>query len=1568
MTAPLNPIRLMAEMLLIFALAEGGVMLILPWLAPNASTVNGAFLDAGMVLMLTAPLVYWRVNVASKAVSRSFDIRQKFTSTGRPVFLLVATTQVTGLLITAVCVWWNSVSLDAQIKSRFDQGAERTQTEVVRRLNQSLYGLKGARGAIAANPKFKRAEFRAYVQSRELPVEFPGIRGFGFIEHVLRTNLDKFIAAERSDGAPDYQVRTSGAADDLFVVKYVEPLAPNRAALGFDLGQDPTRRAAVSYALMTGQPTLLAGIELLQDSKKSPGLLLFLPVYREGTNPQTVDERKRDLMGILYAPIVASELLGSVASVTDNLIDFELFDGAEADPNKLIFDADGTLSVAVAGKVAPSRRYVKQQNFEVGSKVLTIRATSSTRFEAAQDRSSMVVIGAGGTLISLLITISTWLLASGRQRAQVLANSMTSELDRMARVVQHTANAVTIMDRDMRITWVNKGFTQITGYTFEEARDKTPSELLTSGKSDGTSIQALIDGAIQGTPCRVELVNRAKDGREYWADTEVQPMRDQQGELIGFMEIGTDVTVQKQTQRRLEVAMRESRALLDSLEIHAIVSITDADGFIVEANDAFLNISRYSRDELIGSNHNIVNSGFHPQAFWQEFWRTISSGMPWRGEICNKAKDGTLYWVDSMIAPFVGDDGGIEKYISIRIDISARKQAEKALSLSNALMEETQSVAKVGGWELNLITGRLYWTAETYRLHETTPQEFNPTVDAGVDYFLPESRERIRKALDEAVTRGVGYDLELETLTTKGRRMDVRTTCTATSEDGKVVRLSGIFQDITERKQYERSLQEARDKAEIATQSKGQFLANMSHEIRTPMNAVLGMLNLLLKTDLSQRQLDYVTKTDGAARSLLSLINDILDFSKAEAGKMELDLQPFSIEKMMRNLSVILSGNLSAMAVQILFDIDSKIPAVVLGDAMRLQQVLINLGGNAVKFTPQGEVVVALRLLEIREGNATIEFAVRDSGIGIAPENHHRIFTGFSQAEASTTRKFGGTGLGLAISQRFVELMGGKLKLDSAIGEGSVFSFCLSMPVVNETAAPHGDAVREARPPKRAWVVDDNAVAQKIAATAIKSWGWSVQCVPDSDSLMALLDAQATQQRQVATPVDVIYVARNLSGMDGLATVVAVRQWFARWQLTQPIIVLIAANRRDTLELLTPQEQRLLNSFLVKPVTPAMLLDATLRDNVDDDIGVRKPSAASSRKLSGMHILVVEDNLLNQQIAEELLTAEGAKVSLAANGQLGVDAIQAATEQRQFDAVLMDIQMPVMDGYAATSIVRERLKLTDLPIIAMTANAMASDREACISAGMNEHIGKPFDMAKLTELLIGVSGFKAPLLDSDAAADSAALRSEKMVTGLDIQAALARMAGNNSLYVRAARDFIKILDTLLLSIREDLARGNQRDLVMRLHTLKGNAGTLGADELAAQAAKLESIYKDAAETKDSEPELARLEVLLPSTQDALRAAISQFDPNPAAQVAVSDKAATQSSSHEGVSALQGLLAFTSASDMEALLLFASARDALSEMPVSKIDALDEALQNLDFEAAHALCQDMLLLLGHRPKS
>ena len=1686
-----NPKRLLLETLLVVALAEICVMQTLGVLKPGLGTLGDALLDVALLLLLSAPLVYWRYTVALGTGPQA-EPRMHLDG-GKPnhALLLALAVQITGLLLTAGGVWWQDRNLQAISQSRFEQNTERLGNEVKRRLNQTIYGLKGARGAVAANPRFNRQAFRAYVASRDLASEFQGIRGFAWIERVQPSNLERFVAAERADGAPEFAVRASGNAADLLVVKYIEPLASNRPAWGADLGPDPSRRTAVEDAIDTGQPTLLAGISLMQDAKHSQGFLFLLAVYRDGSQPETVQERQRALLGVLAAPIVASELLGSVDQVLGQQLDFALFDGNEARTAHSIFSSAPQSLLRAHG-------FSSSSVLMVGNRALTLQAHSSARFAAAQDRSSLGLIAVGGALMSLLMAISVWLLAAGRQRAQALALSMTAELDRMAQVVQHTDNAVTIMDREMRIQWVNQGFVRITGYSEADALGRTPAELLSSGKSTQQAVQTLIDGARQGTACRVELVNRARDGHEYWADTEVQPMLDPQGMLVGFMEIGTDISQQKATQHQLETAMRDARALLDTVTLHAIVSTTDADGRITEVNDAFCRISGYSREELIGSNHRLLNSGAQDQPFWAQLWQTIGSGKPWHGEICNRAKDGSLYWVDSMIAPFVGDDGQIEKYVSMRtditarhqsaerlrqseatlaasfqdaatamatlspkgqwllanpamcdfvglsqealhemafmdinhpdewdtdreqmqrlldgqipvyqrakrylhseghtvwglasvsvvrkpdgqpefviaqiVDITARKRAEEALGLSNALMEESQAVAKVGGWELNLLTGALYWTRETYHIHETTPEDFNPTVDAGVDYFLPESRARISAAIAAAIDSGQGYDLELETLTTQGRRIDVRTTGTATLENGRVVRLSGIFQDITERKQYERSLKEARERAEQATRSKGQFLANMSHEIRTPMNAILGMLRLLHNTALSPQQQDYADKTEGAAKSLLSLINDILDFSKVEAGKMQLDPQPFRVNRLMRSLSVILASNLGPKAVEVLFDIDPQLPDVLLGDSMRLQQVLINLGGNAVKFTSQGQVVVSLRLKLLAEAHADIEFAVQDSGIGIAPENQAHIFTGFSQAEASTTRKFGGTGLGLAISQRMVELMGGELTLSSTLGVGSTFAFSLRLPLVKDIPAELEEALPCDAELRRVLVVDSNPVARTLLSRMVQSWGWPSEVADSGESALELVEARLQGD---VFPFDVIYLDWHMSGMDGWTTAARLRQLCADHAAQQPVLVMLSGNSRQALEQRTQEEQNLLNGFLVKPVTASMLLESAL-DSAASRARIRQSrrSTAKQRLLAGMRILVVEDNLINQQVAEELLMAEGALVSLAANGQLGVDAIAAAMATEQFHAVLMDIQMPVLDGFAATHVVREQLHLASLPIIAMTANAMSSDRDDCLAAGMNAHVGKPFDLKALVQTLLDVTGYRAPDAHPVPAAAPALVLAPAAAPPhgvLDVAAALARMGGLSKLYRRAAGDFLQALPGQLAALQPDEA--NSQQCAMQAHTLKGTAALLGAVGLSALAAELENQCKATAPQAARTATLARLHTLAETTREQLQQALQAMqDPADAQQIGpqgLPGATGLDPKERAGLqAALAPLLVQLEADDLAALETFAKQRDTLAALPQALLAPLEQALQDLELEQALAACRQVAAWLDEAPQ-
>jgi signal transduction histidine kinase/CheY-like chemotaxis protein len=530
-------------------------------------------------------------------------------------------------------------------------------------------------------------------------------------------------------------------------------------------------------------------------------------------------------------------------------------------------------------------------------------------------------------------------------------------------------------------------------------------------------------------------------------------------------------------------------------------------------------------------------------------------------------------------------------------------------------------------------------------------------------------------------------------------------------------------------KQAANEAQAARTQAEYATAIKSQFLANMSHEIRTPMHAVLGMLSLLKNTDLSNRQIDYTQKIEGAAKSLLGLLNDILDFSKIEADKMELDLQPFRIDRMMQDLSVILSANAGSKPIEVLMEVDPHIPKVLNGDAMRLRQVLINIAGNAIKFTQNGEVVVSLKLLARDSSTCKLRFSVRDTGIGISPEDQAIIFAEFTQAESNATRRFGGSGLGLSISRRLVALMGGVLQVQSVLEQGSLFYFDLTMDAMGQLTAKQPQQTKKLTS-LRVLVVDDNSSARELMCNMCHSWGWFVALADNGE--------HALEQLQVAksspeNSFDLVLIDWELPSMDGWQTIAQIKELYTQEEKC-PEFIMVTGNGRERLIERTEQEVVSLSGFLVKPFTASMLFDtvadARLGEVIVKHSGKGVPKAG---RLEGIRLMVVEDNPLNRQVAQELLKNEGAEVELAVNGQHAVSQLAKATVP--FDAVLMDLQMPTMDGFVATRMIRNQLKMYDLPIIAMTANAMQSDREASFAAGMNAHVGKPFNIDLLVRVI-----------------------------------------------------------------------------------------------------------------------------------------------------------------------------------------------------------------------------------------
>lgn len=897
------------------------------------------------------------------------------------------------------------------------------------------------------------------------------------------------------------------------------------------------------------------------------------------------------------------------------------------------------------------------------------------------------------------------------------------------------------------------------------------------------------------------------------------------------------------------------------------------------------------------------------------------------------------------------------------------RRAMRALSEVSKTLQETQDcvglatkAAGVGIWNLDLTSGALTWDAQMYRLYGLEPSNAAGAYELWSQHVhaedLPAAERRLQQCLDSGEDyasqfRIVRRDGNIRFIKALGRvRLD---------KDGTSVGVVGTNMDVTDVTLHEQELKAARDSAEAASLTKGQFLANMSHELRTPMNAVLGLLRVLSNTSLSANQFDYVSKIEGAAKSLLRLLNEILDFSKIEAGKLELDVQPFQLDKFLRELGVILSAYVGHKNIDILYDIDPRIPAVLNGDQHRLQQIVVNLAGNAVKFTESGEVVIGLKSRSgsgiSSDGPVEIEFSVRDSGIGIAPEHQPRLFSSFSQAEASTTRRFGGTGLGLAISKRLIELMGGEITFTSELGKGTEFAFSLAL---ESPASPA--TLPSTKTPKRVLLIDDNCLALDTIARTMRSFGWSVDVAQSGQIALELVTSKSVGG---LFPYDFVYIDWQMPVVDG---------WQTAHQLTKlqqhmlgdvPRFIMTSSLGRESLDLKTQLEQKQISAFLVKPVTASMLFDASLPD-APDDLNLRRGTRKGKRELAGMRILVVEDNAINQQVAEELLSFEGALVSIVGDGLQGVNAVAAANPQ--YDAILMDVQMPVMDGYAATKAIRSELGLVELPIIGLTANAMQSDRAICLAAGMSEHVGKPFDLAQLTSILIRLTGLHPDnaentarqdegLTTKDAASVDGLLESEFLDVNsrdIDLAGALTRMGGMEKLYVRTARQLRADLSSFLPVLSDECSASEVKAVLMRLHTFKGATATVGLHRLSKALAVLESTCNAKGSADEVLKQIPVLTDTVAAADKALSLAIKALDP-------LISLDSAQITAMTWKKALLKLVPLLEAEDFSAIEVFAEIRGQLEGFDDMRLIQLETAMQNLELAEACEICRQVLAL-------
>ena len=668
-------------------------------------------------------------------------------------------------------------------------------------------------------------------------------------------------------------------------------------------------------------------------------------------------------------------------------------------------------------------------------------------------------------------------------------------------------------------------------------------------------------------------------------------------------------------------------------------------------------------------------------------------------------------------------------------------------------------------------------------------------------------------------------------------------------EEGEITHFVAVKQDTTERKRMEREIIAAKEKAEEATRAKSDFLANMSHEIRTPMNAVIGMAHLALKTDLTSKQWDYISKIQSSANSLLGIINDILDFSKIEAGKLEMEEVEFDLSEALDNVANVITVKAQEKEnLEVLFYLDTKVPNLLLGDPLRLNQILVNLGNNAVKFTERGEIVLMTRIKSRSDDKITLEFSMRDTGIGMTEEQQSKLFQSFSQADSSITRKFGGTGLGLTISKRLINMMGGDIWVESEPGKGTTFSFTTNFGLGKETGKRRFVPSRDLRGLK-VLVVDDSATSRGILRDILESFSFEVNLAPSGEE--ALEEIECAEQNQ---PFELVLMDWKMPGMDGLETSRRIKTHKALNKI--PAIVIVTAYGRE--EIIRQADEIGLEGFLHKPVSASMLFDTIMQalgKGIEEPSGIRRKeekTADEMQSLAGARVLLVEDNEINQQVAQEILQNAGLSVTVANDGQEGVN----AALKHQYDVILMDIQMPVMDGYTATREIRNlKSEIQNVPIIAMTAHAMTGDDQKSITAGMNDHITKPIDPEQLFATLrkwvkpAPERVSSQPSSVSDSLADpkkfDAPVENDlpESLPGFDIAAGLGRLMGNKRLYRKLLSDFGSDYGDVANEIQEALAARDFKHAHGLVHNLKGLAGNLAATELLFAAIEMEKLVK-----------------------------------------------------------------------------------------------------------------------------
>ena len=1083
---------------------------------------------------------------------------------------------------------------------------------------------------------------------------------------------------------------------------------------------------------------------------------------------------------------------------------------------------------------------------------------------------------------------------------------------------------------DRKITRYNPRFSQMFAYAADEGIG-LPARVLYRSQEEYEALgQKAFPLLSTGHPVQAELYMQRRDGHSLWVNLIGYLANPQQpgGGTIWILE---DRSAYRLAEEALRTASLEQQLILD----HSTVGIAFfKDRVIQRCNRRMAEIYGYDVSELIGKSGRLS----HPsESAWQLFgelaYAEMATGATHSAELKQMRRNGETFWAritGKAIDPQNPQAGSIWNFE----DITERKQAEEITRQAN---DEQAAIFESATHGIAFIKNRIIIKCNR-RLDELFGYPAGALINQSTGIFYPDkdSYDSVGQAYAELAC-GKTHQRIMQLQHSDGRYFWGRLSGSAIDVDNPSRGSVWMFEDVTIEHEATEAIRQAKEIAEDATRMKSDFLANMSHEIRTPMNAIIGLSHLTLKTELLPGQRDYLRKIQGAGQNLLGIINDILDFSKIEAGKLTVEHVEFELEKVLDHVALLITEKAGAKGLELIFDVDAAVPNFLIGDPLRLGQILVNYANNAVKFTASGEIEIRIRLMQNTGKEILLHLSVKDTGIGLTDEQRSRLFQSFQQADASTTRKYGGTGLGLAISKELAELMGGEVGVDSEFGKGSTFWFTTR---VGRSETKKRVLLPEANLcGRRILVVDDNEHARTVIHGMLTSMSFNTTAV--TSGLAALEEISRCDRK---APYEIVFLDWKMPEMDGIETA---RRILALGLDHVPHLVMNTAYGHD--DVAKPALATGISEILTKPLNASQLFDATMRilggayavQHLPESTALRTEARLAT--IRGARILLVEDNELNQDMAMALLMDAGFVTDLANDGLAALRMIHQTT----YDLVLMDMQMPVMDGVRATIEIRKLPQFDALPIIAMSANAMQIDKDRCLAAGMVDYVTKPIEPENLWRALLawikpqqarpsGTLPMNGKLPDVELPTP---------IPGLDMASGLRRARGKKALYLSMLHKFTGNQKNVPMQLRTALDRNDQAAAERMAHTLKGLAGSIGARHLQQEAALLETAIREKQPTAAVDARAAAMCLLLDNLIATLEAKLHD----------VNGKDSRQASDPQKLSEITARLdALLAADDSRAVKLLDAHLDLLEAAYPEHYQRLESSIRLFDFDAALAV--------------